>query len=93
VQIELNNVDEMYFMKKKKDFYTNKMMTDQRNNLIQNFHMYQSAWLDTLKEMNLNYDRSKKELITLNRFNYKISEIKNFDQAIKINDRQSIVVY
>lgn len=41
--------------------------------------MYQSAWLETLREMNSNYDRSKKELITLNRFNYKINEIKKFE--------------
>lgn len=45
-------LDEMEFTRKKKDYYANKLLNDQRNNLKQNFHMYQQGWLDNLREIN-----------------------------------------
>lgn len=80
-------------MKKKQDYYTNKLLADQRNNLKMNLHLYQKGWIDNLKEANSNYDRSRKELITLNRFNYKIAQIKTLDTTIHVNEATSIPVY
>jgi hypothetical protein len=69
-------------MKKKQDYYTSKLLADQRNNLKMNMHLYQKGWIDSLKDTNPNYDRSRKELITLNRFNYNIALVKTLDSTI-----------
>ena len=52
------------------------MMQENRVYMKQNFNLYQKTWLDSLNEVNPNYQRSKKELITLNRFDYNISDVK-----------------
>jgi hypothetical protein len=93
IQLDINKEESLDFVKKKKDFYACKVLNDQRNNLRVNFHMYQKSWLDNLKECNTQYDRSKKELITLNRFKYKINEFKKFDHVIKVNDKYSVNIY
>lgn len=49
-----------------------------------NFYIYQKEWLDNLKEINKQYDLSKKELITLNRFDYRIQDVKKLMYQIKV---------
>jgi hypothetical protein len=93
LKTEQQDFDEVYFMKKKQDYYTNKLLADQRNNLKMNLHLYQKGWIDSLKETNPTYERSKKELITLNRFNYNIAQIKQLDQSILVNEHALIQVY
>jgi len=89
----MKELDELDFVKKKKDYYSSKLLNDQRNNLKQNFHLYQKSWIDTLIEQNPQCERCKKELITLNRFNYNIDEIKNLDWSIQVSEHASIPIY
>ena len=58
-----------------------------------NFYIYQKEWLDNLKEMNKQFELSKKELITLNRFDYKIHDIKKLLYTVKVNENTSIPIY
>ena len=53
--------------------------------------MYQKEWIETLNQSVQQYSLSKKELITLNRFDYKISDIKKF--AFAVQGENEIPIY
>ena len=82
-----------YFQKKKIIYSQQKNINEQRNFLKMNFYIYQKEWLDNLKEMNKQFELSKKELITLNRFDYKIHDIKKLLYTVKVNENTSIPIY
>lgn len=61
-----------------------KRLNDLRNNLKINFYAYQKDWMDNLKDWNKHFDKCKKELITLDRFNYNINAVKELDTKMRV---------